>query len=486
MRVSILTLGSSIFFSGSLAAKNADPYSAFANPDNHWNPGTIITFANETGFANATERYNSLNAPTFSIAITPATSEDTAKAVSIAKSIDFPFLANGGGHSSSITLAALHNGLAIDLSSLDEVTVDSEAATVTVGGGTVFSQIYDPIFRAGYQLPTGSCACPGMVGVTVGGGVGRYQGLNGLLADALLSARLVTADGELITVSEDSYPDLFWAIRGAGANFGIITSATYRLFPLTNSGMVFNADIILPASSNASYFDALQALENDMPAELATITILTYNPTSAQPEIVVNWVYIGPEEEGQKYIEPILQLNPISVSTSMVAWNRLINTAIGGLGFSICAPVHQNGYGVSMRNLSSSTYQEVFQTLSDLYVDFPDAAASSVEIEIFAPQAVEKVPNDGTAYPWRDTRAYVGISSGGADEETQQAGAEAAFNIRSAFAETSGYDGLAVYVSYAHGDETLEEMYGSNLPRLLELKKKWDPKNLFRFFQNLR
>jgi FAD/FMN-containing dehydrogenase len=121
-----------------------------------------------------------------------------------------------------------------------------------------------------------------VVGVTLGGGIGRYQGLDGLLADALLSASLVTANGELITVSEDSYPDLFWAIRGAGQNFGIITSATYRLSPLTNSGMVFNADIILPAASNASYFDALQALQDNMPAELATITILTYNAASAQ------------------------------------------------------------------------------------------------------------------------------------------------------------------------------------------------------------
>jgi FAD/FMN-containing dehydrogenase len=119
-----------------------------------------------------------------------------------------------------------------------------------------------------------------MVGATIGGGVGRYQGLNGLIVDSLLSVRLVTAEGMLIDVSNTSNPDLFWAIRGAGANFGIITSATYRLYPLTNDGLVMNADFIFPASSNASYFDIIQSLQDTIPAELATISIMEYNGTS--------------------------------------------------------------------------------------------------------------------------------------------------------------------------------------------------------------
>ena len=118
-----------------------------------------------------------------------------------------------------------------------------------------------------------------MVGATVGAGVGRYQGVNGLIIDSLLSVRLVTAEGKLIDVSEVSNPDLYWAIRGAGANFGIITSATYQLHPQINNGQVLNADFIFPASSNTSYFDILQPLQDNMPAELAADTFMEYNAT---------------------------------------------------------------------------------------------------------------------------------------------------------------------------------------------------------------
>ena len=136
------------------------------------------------------------------------------------------------------------------------------------------SELTFPLFTA-----IGTCSCPGMVGVTGGGGIGRFQGVNGLLIDSLLSVRLVTAKGKLINVSEDSHSDLFWAIRGAAPNFGIITSATYRLHKPTNGGQMFSADFILPASANASYFDILQGLQGTIPAELSTITILTYNDT---------------------------------------------------------------------------------------------------------------------------------------------------------------------------------------------------------------
>ena len=102
------------------------------------------------------------------------------------------------------------------------------------------------------------------------------------MLDNLLSARLVTAEGNLIDVSADSNSDLFWGIRGAGHNFGIVTSAVFRIHPLINGGQVMNADIVLPAAANASYFDALQALEENMPAELATITIMEYNSTTGE------------------------------------------------------------------------------------------------------------------------------------------------------------------------------------------------------------
>lgn len=102
----------------------------------------------------------------------------------------------------------------------------------------------------------------------------------------------------------------------------------------------------------------------------------------------------------------MLDLNPTASSISMVNYNTLTDKAAWGLGRAICAPVSVSGYGVNYRNLSSTTYQQVFQMLSDFFVQYPDGRGSSVEMEVFAPQAVETVADDATAYPWRDTLGY--------------------------------------------------------------------------------
>lgn len=129
-------------------------------------------------------------------------------------------------------------------------------------------------------IATGSCSCPGMVGVTIGAGVGRSSGVFGLIQDSLISARIVLADGRLIEVSENTHSDLFWGIRGAGANFGIITSATYRLHPQINGGQAVNLDFIFPLDTAPAYFDALESYNNSLPPELASVTVIMFNETS--------------------------------------------------------------------------------------------------------------------------------------------------------------------------------------------------------------
>jgi FAD/FMN-containing dehydrogenase len=120
------------------------------------------------------------------------------------------------------------------------------------------------------------------VGASIGGGVGRFQGVFGLLIDQLLSVRIITANGKLITASKTENSDLFWAVRGAGANFGVITSATYNLPRPINNNQVLNADFSFAASKNASYFDLIQDLKGTIPAELATITITYWNDEAGE------------------------------------------------------------------------------------------------------------------------------------------------------------------------------------------------------------
>ena len=121
-----------------------------------------------------------------------------------------------------------------------------------------------------------------MIGATVGAGVGPYQGLYGLIIDALLSVRVVTASGEIVTTSNDEHQDLFWAIRGAGANFGIITSATYKVFDAPNNGLLVEADFIYNGSVNASLWKLLQSWDETYPKEMGLTLEATYNHTTNQ------------------------------------------------------------------------------------------------------------------------------------------------------------------------------------------------------------
>lgn len=119
-----------------------------------------------------------------------------------------------------------------------------------------------------------------MIGATIGAGVGPYQGLHGLIIDTLRSVRLVTASGELVTASDDENPDLFWAIRGAGANFGIITSATYEVYDAPNKGLVVQADFVYPGSANASMWELLASWDKTWPKEAGLTMETVFNHTT--------------------------------------------------------------------------------------------------------------------------------------------------------------------------------------------------------------
>jgi FAD/FMN-containing dehydrogenase len=124
---------------------------------------------------------------------------------------------------------------------------------------------------------TGTCSCPGVVGVTLGGGVGPWSGVHGMLIDALLSLRVVTATGRVVEVSDTSNPDLFWAFRGAGANYGIVISATYKLQKQVNKGQLVVADMVFTPDKNSSYFDLVATYDGTLPKIMSISSFLIYD-----------------------------------------------------------------------------------------------------------------------------------------------------------------------------------------------------------------
>jgi hypothetical protein len=456
------------------------------DPSLSLDPHTMITFPGHRNFTEATERWSLFAPPTYSAAVSPATEEDVTTIVKLAAEHEIPFLATGGRHGYSQTLARLQDGLAIDLSHLDDVTIDSEAQTMTIGPGVVFGDIFDPLYEAGFYIQTGVCSCPSMIGVTIGSGVGRFEGLEGLVADALKSVRIVLANGTLVTASREENDDLFWAIRGAGANFGVVTQATYNVHPLYREGRTTYVDMMMPGPMNATFFNALEQFvggDNEMPADLSVSTKMGYEPMSGMPALLVNWVYAGPEDEAREVLAPMLAIPAPSIVVEETSWNRLIAESNGGRESQVCASQPLTIYGVNLKTVDVSLMRSIFTQLAAFFQQFPDARASGMVFESFPTQATRAVDDDDSAYPWRDVKTLAMLQPNlPLNSPNRPAVVDFFKDVRAQLAASSGYNDLAVYINYAQGDETLEQIYGeSKLPRLSALKREYDPKNVFRF-----
>ncbi|KAJ4303141.1 hypothetical protein N0V90_002033 [Kalmusia sp. IMI 367209] len=491
---------------GSVGAVVRDSAPPFTAASYHWSNETVISFKDSPGFFNATERWDIYRPPTYSVAITPATEADVVKAVMCPASHSFdlqsnetqvkaaqkhhlPFLATGGRHGYSTTLAELQGGLAIDLSKLNTISIDKEAATLTIGPGVHFGEIFDPLYEAGFQIQTGTATCPGMVGVTLGGGIGRLNGLQGLVMDALISARIVIANGTLLEVSETSNSDLFWGVRGAGQNFGVITSATYKVQPLYKDGVWTSVDLIIPLEKNVSYFETVSSML-PLPADLTVQSTVVYNTTTNQAQLMASLVYAGPEETGLEAMAPILDLGPfIFKNVSELAWNQVSTGSMFQIDAGICANSQIfDIYGFNLKTFDAPTMSSSLQKMADFYDEQPNARGSAIVLETWPNEAVIAVPDDATAYPWRDATTYGMVEFRWAEvgDPVEAAANEMGRELRGDFAETSGYGNLTVYVNYALGDESLESIYGANkLPRLASLKAQYDPHNAFGFYHAL-
>ncbi|KAH6603848.1 hypothetical protein Trco_007294 [Trichoderma cornu-damae] len=459
------------------------------DPIRKWSANTTVSFPNSAAFNESTERWTIADPPTYVAAIRPGTEEDISKIINLARSKRFPFLTRGAGHGYAASLDAFQHGLSLDLSQWKTLKIDKKAQTLTVGPGVTFGEIFDPLFNAGFYIQTGSCSCPSMIGVTIGGGIGRLMGKYGLLMDTLQSVRMVGADGNVRTVSATSHPDLWWGVLGAGANFGVITSATYKVHPLVDKGKVFLADFYLPAERGREYFDMVEAHYNkQMSANLAQILIVSWNRTTNSVQVGGNWVYYGPEKEARQELAPVFNLNATS-TTSVVQWNQIISHSGGGFDRFVCQPNQPRSlFSLNQKIYSADGYQAGFEKIVEYFHKNPGGRDTTLVFEIFPNQAVAAVPDDSTAFPWRDFKGFIQTNFAWAagDDATEKASNKLGAELRNLFAATSGYPEQAVFVNYARGDEPIEDIYGKRkLPRLAKLKKKYDPSNLFAYYHPL-
>ncbi|GLA17566.1 hypothetical protein AnigIFM62618_004708 [Aspergillus niger] len=450
-------------------------------------PGAQIFLPSDTNYTeDVTQRWTTYDAPTYIGAIKPATVKDIQNIVTLAASNKIPFLATAGGHGATITYVNCTNGIEIDISNFNTVSIDASNNTMTVGGAVRFEDIIPPLYEARKELPTGTAPCVGLVGATIGGGIGNLQGLHGLILDSLLSVELVTPSGDVLIVSTSENADLFWAIRGAGANFGIITSATYKIYNATNNGLAMSANYLFPASENRSVWEIFQSFDETLPPELSLTAYSGFNQTTQEMELIVNAIYYGPKEEGVSYLTNFTALNATETNLMMVAWPNVTSSmAFGADGDACTTGSYLNTWGLGLAETNIDTYTTFFNELQAFSQAHPDYSGIFV-VDRYSSAAAAAVPANSTSYGYgyRNINSHLLFENSYPSDNSTLDNAVNSFmrSIRSQFQRTSGFSEMEIYLNYAHGDEGADVWYSpQHLPKLSQLKSKWDPDELFSF-----
>jgi FAD/FMN-containing dehydrogenase len=414
------------------------------------------------------------------LAIVRAADErDVAAAVRFAVEQGSPLAVRSGGHSLA-RLSVIDDALVVDLAALKRVSIDPGARTARVQAGATSGDLAGPAHEFGLALSTGDTATVGMGGLTTGGGIGFMVRKYGLAIDNLLSARVVTAEGEIVTASPSEHPDLFWALRGGGGNFGIVTEFTYRLAPVNQ---VLGGELLLPASREVlrGYLEYTASA----PDELTTIANVMQAPPAPQvpPERVGELVlsifvcWTGSLKAGEQALAPLRALaRPVADTVGPIPYPRI---------YSFTA--HQEvRHGWAIRSMFADA-------LSDATLDAALAAIAQASSPYSLIQfrglggAMRRVGPDETAFAHRDQRYFVAVIGAWLDPAEEPAVHQA---WTSSLWQQIRHEGRGVYVNFLEADEEparLGEAYpAATLARLAVIKRRYDPRNLFRFNQNIR
>ncbi len=405
---------------------------------------------------------------------------DVMKAVALAREHALLVAVRGGGHNIAGN-AVCDGGLMIDLSLMKSVRVDPQARRARVEPGATLGDFDREAQAFGLATPLGINSTTGVAGLTLGGGFGWLTRKYGMSIDNLISADVVTAEGKLVRANAGENADLFWAIRGGGGNFGVATSFEFQLHPVGPE--VLGGLVVFPFDQAKSVLTRYRDFVESMPDDLSIWVVtrkappLPFLPAEVHGrEVVVLAVfYSGDIAEGQRLIEPLRTFGtPVGEHVGpqpYTAWQQAFDPLL--------APGARN-YWKSHN----------FATLSDGAIDsIIDYAGKfpSPQCEIFVGLLggqASRVAPDATAYPQRDAKFVMNVHG---RWETAAEDRRCVAWAREFFAKSTPYATGGVYVNFMTEEETdrIKGAYGLNFDRLAEVKKKFDPDNLFRLNQNI-
>ncbi len=412
-----------------------------------------------------------------SLVARPVDAGDVAAAIRLAADRGLELAVRSGGHSLA-GHSTTEGGLLLDLRDIRGLHVDPVARTAWVGAGLTAGEVTRALHAHGLAVPFGDSPSVGVGGITLGGGIGWLTRKHGLTIDNLLAAELVTADGEVVTVSEDRHPDLFWAIRGGGGNFGVVTRFQFRAQPV---GLVVGGALALPLT--ADVLTGLVEAAWKAPEELTTITMVMPIPPLpvVPPEahgrlaVIVLPVFAGGPEAGQAAMAPLRSIaEPIADLVGPMPFPAMDELAGPETG-----PHRELGWSAFADELPAGTAADIVDRLSD-----PAAAGAMFQLRVFG-GAMGRVPNDATAFAHRDRRLLLMPMRAVPDDGALPAAKAWLGDVASLLQPIA----RGVYANFLgdEGDPRVHEAYPEpTYRRLATIKRRYDPTNLFRRNQNIR
>jgi FAD/FMN-containing dehydrogenase len=436
-----------------------------------------VILESDAGYEQACKVYNGMISKHPGMIVKCVDVADVINAVNFGRENNCLIAVRGGGHNGG-GLGTCDDGLVIDLSGIKYVRVDLAAKTVRVGGGNIWGEVDHATHPFGLAIPAGIISTTGVGGLTLGGGVGYLSRKYGLSIDSLLEADMVLADGSFVTVSEDSNSDLFWAIRGGGGNFGIVTSFKFQAHPVKN---VYGGPTLWPIEKTKEMMEWYDEFLKNAPEDLNGFFAELIIPGPPFPEALhhkkfcgVVWCYVGDMDKAEEIFKPVLGMDPIFQHLGEMPY-----PAIQQLFDGLFPPGLQWYWRADFFKASQPASREK-------HLEFGEKIPTALSQMHLYPisGAAARVANDATAWAYRDAD-YAGVIVG-VDPSPDNAEKITTW-CKDYWEALHPYSCGGAYVNFImnEGQDRVKASYKGNYERLSKIKKKYDPDNLFRVNQNI-
>ncbi|HKW26802.1 MAG TPA: FAD-binding oxidoreductase [Terriglobales bacterium] len=397
-----------------------------------------------------------------------ANPSDVARALAFGQSHGLPLAVRCGGHSAA-GFGVCDGGVVLDLSGMKRVEVDADKRLARVQAGALVGEVDAATQRFGLATTLGACPTVGVGGLTLGGGLGTLMPKYGAACDNVQSAQIVTVDGRQIAASRGSNPDLFWAIRGGGGNFGVVTAFEYRLHPVSE---ILAGTLVYPAGPIPELLHAYLKVTAAAPDELNLVAMIV--PGQQGPTFVILVGYSGQPDAGNALLKPLrAPLRPLRDTVNVMSY--LESQASG-----FPPPPKPLPYFTTSLFLPQLSEPAI----ADITTAAKDAPQKFRVMISYLHGAVARVPYSDAAFPLRMRGYEVEVSTDWSTPAEEDSGVRWAKALRAALQPFS--HGMYVNGLSEPSDELMRAAYGANYDRLVEIKKKYDPANVLHLNPNIR